>query len=260
MVKKFSKNENAALEDFWSLNGDTPTWSTTPATTTTVGTKYKGYQACYHTHPELKFTAKDGKEYGLWGGNCTTPIVHDADIYIGFAGSVANGNWTYPWEKGWKPVVTVDFYIQDMHVPKSLPDFIQLVDWTCDQLAAGKKIHAGCMGGHGRTGLFFAAVVAQMTGMKDAIQYVRKHYCHKAVETNEQIQFLMKNYGCSNTTESKPMALPKGKAKDMLDYWGGGTVKSTQLGSSGSISKSTTAFKGAKRTVNPVASPKNIWI
>ena len=53
-----------------------------------------------------------------------------------------------------------------------------------------------CIGGHGRTGTFFAALVAHMMPeVKDPIAYVRENYCNEAVETEEQIAFLIEHFG-----------------------------------------------------------------
>ena len=66
-----------------------------------------------------------------------------------------------------------------------------------------KRVHVGCIGGHGRTGLVLSALVAQMTGMPDPISYVRKHYCTKAVESTEQVTFLTKHFGAAKVEPSK---------------------------------------------------------
>jgi hypothetical protein len=217
------------------------------------------YTACYHSHPALVFTTKGGHVYELWGGNCMSPVVHDADVYIGFAGSARGGDNAYPWEPGYRPVVTVDYHITDMQPPKDPVSFHALVAWTADQLFAGKKVHAGCMGGHGRTGLFFAAVVAYVTGMKDAIQYVRKHYCKKAVETPAQVAFLMAEFGVSTAEETKkPYVAPKprkgSKAAAAAEVWGTNYTSAQPPSAQKQL-----AFAGATRTIKPVPSPKNIW-
>lgn len=49
-----------------------------------------------------------------------------------------------------------------------------------------------CEGGHGRTGTALAATYIELCGVsaKDAIKYVRKVYCKKAVESEEQEDYL----------------------------------------------------------------------
>jgi protein-tyrosine phosphatase len=68
-----------------------------------------------------------------------------------------------------------------MSVPKSPKDFKALVAWTKTQLEEGKKVHCGCVGGHGRTGTFLAALCSEF-GEKDAVTYVRQNYCKNVVE------------------------------------------------------------------------------
>ena len=73
-----------------------------------------------------------------------------------------------------------------MQAPKDAVEFKKMVVWLKEQGQAGKKIHIGCIGGHGRTGTLLAALVKEVTGNVDAIAYVRKNYCAKAVESNSQ--------------------------------------------------------------------------
>lgn len=153
------------------------------------GNTSKGYAIpkCYESHPPLKIG-----DYLIYGGSCSTPVEKDADIYIGFDYSMRFTPASYPWNGGTQEVL---FRIHDMQAPDDPKEFRKLVEWTAEQLKAGKKIHAGCIGGHGRTGTFLAALVKHMTGNKDAIKYVRDNYCHKAVETETQIGFLEEEWG-----------------------------------------------------------------
>src|ERR1035437_1259129 len=41
------------------------------------------YERCFTKHPPLKIVVKD-KEYFIYGGSCSDPVVKDADIYVGF--------------------------------------------------------------------------------------------------------------------------------------------------------------------------------
>jgi hypothetical protein len=132
------------------------------------------------------------------GSACRTPVVTDYDIYIGFD-SMTFTDRALPWTPG----MEIAFPIPDMGVPKSPENFVKLVDWTLSQMEGGAKVHAGCIGGHGRTGMFFAALVAVATGRKDAIMYVRENYCKKACETSKQIDFLVKRFGVDDAKASK---------------------------------------------------------
>ena len=155
---------------------------------------YYSKSKCAHSHPALKLGTGT-----LIGGSCIEPVVTDADAYIGFD----HGMRPLPYDYTTQRVDHIYFHIPDMHVPKDVDGFKKLVTWTADQLQAGKKIHCGCFGGHGRTGMFIAAVVKEMTGEEDAIKWVRANYCVKAVEANSQSDFLHKHYGITPVTGYK---------------------------------------------------------
>lgn len=141
---------------------------------------------CSDNHPGIKIG-----EHMVYGGSCSNPLVKDADIYIGFDGSMAFTQRHWPWKKG----TEILFKITDMSIPKDPEEFKKLVKWTLKQMHDGKKVHCGCIGGHGRTGMFLSALVKEEMGLDDAISYVRQHYCHKAVESAEQVKFLNEQFG-----------------------------------------------------------------
>lgn len=176
-----------------------------------------GFQRCYTKHPPLKLP---GTDMVIYGGSCSDPVVVDADVYIGFDHSM---RWTerhYPWKKGDE----IYFRIQDMGAPQKPEEFEKLVNWTIDQLKAGRKVHCGCIGGHGRTGTFLAALVSKF-GEVDAVSYVRQNYCQKAVESQSQIEFLHQHFGITKVAGTK----------------GSG---SKSYGKSGSHSSSVVPYKG----------------
>ena len=152
---------------------------------------------CYDTHPPL---AIGDTGLVVYGGSCSHPVVKDADVYIGFDWSMTFTDRHYPWTPGHE----ILYKISDMRAPEEAKHFTKLVSWTAEQLHAGGKVHCGCIGGHGRTGLFLSALVKHMTGIEDAIGYVRKGYCSKAVESSEQIAFLGKHFGILPAKETKP--------------------------------------------------------
>ncbi len=150
---------------------------------------------CYANHPALDIAG-----YKIYGGSCSTPIITDADIYVGFdAYGMHKTDMAYPWEEG----ESFLYPITDMMAPKNPESFAKLIDWLAQQLIAQKKIHLGCIGGHGRTGLVLAALVKAMTNDVNAIEYVRKNYCKKAVESEVQMQFLSKHFGITPIAPSK---------------------------------------------------------
>jgi hypothetical protein len=175
----------------------------------------------------------------MYGGACRQPVIGDAEVYIGLDYDM---KWTprhWPWKQG----AEVLFTIPDMGVPANAEEFKKLVSWTKKQIEAGMKVHVGCMGGHGRTGMLLAAVVAEF-GEKDAITYVRKHYCVKAVESMKQVEFLHQHWGITKTAGYK-------------DNWFG----------SGAGHRSSGGGKGKKRkqdndiieTVTPLRGAGSIW-
>ena len=162
------------------------------------GIDYGKMKRCYETHPPLKIGNRV-----IYGGNCGSPIIHDADIYIGFERGMKITPASFPWNRqdGREEIL---FYIADQHAPSDAVEFNKLVRWTLENLSHNKKIHAGCIGGHGRTGMFFAALVSMALNERDAITYVRENYCKKAVETEEQINFLHHHYNIKKVSPSKP--------------------------------------------------------
>lgn len=164
---------------------------------------------CYETHPPLPL----GGGLVIYGGSCGYPAVEDADIYVGLDYSMKKSEKAYPWVPG----ESFLYPITDMNPPSDADSFKQLIEWLAVQLSANKKVHVGCIGGHGRTGTVFAALVAVLMGKKDAIQYVRSNYCDRAVESDSQIAFLMKHFGVSSAEGSKAHHRKGGQA----DSWGG---------------------------------------
>ena len=150
---------------------------------------------CYESHPPLKLP---GADLVIYGGSCLNPVIKDADVYIGFDGGMTLTKRVWPWTLGDE----VRFKVPDMGVPEHVSDFRKLVDWTKAQLEAGRKVHCGCIGGHGRTGMFLAALVSKF-GEKDAISYVRKNYCSKAVESSSQVKFLGAQFGINPVEGTK---------------------------------------------------------
>lgn len=164
------------------------------------------FKRCFESHPPLKIG-----EYVIYGGSCSSPVVKDADIYVGLDYSIAKSSKSYPWNDG----ESFLFHIQDMQAPSDPDQFKKLIEWLALQLIAGKKVHVGCIGGHGRTGTVLAALVQHMTGEVNAIEYVRENYCEKAVESQSQVSFLKTHFGIK---EAKPH-----KHFGASSYYGGPT-------------------------------------
>ncbi|MEG2156328.1 MAG: hypothetical protein RRY07_00890 [Bacteroidaceae bacterium] len=152
---------------------------------------YSFGESCYKTHKPLPIRVGD-KTYYVHGGSCLDPAITDADVYVGFD----HGMSPMPFKGVDLLPENIYFDIPDMSVPSNAVLFKKLVQLIAKKLKADLKVHVGCIGGHGRTGTFLAALVADMTGDKDAISYVRKGYCSSAVETTAQERYLAKHFGC----------------------------------------------------------------
>ena len=159
---------------------------------------------CYHSHPEYVITDDDGS-YTITGGTCTKEYP-DVDLFIGFDWAMTKGEREFPWVEG----IDIHYIIKDGSVPTKPESFKKLIAYTADALREGKSVHCGCIGGHGRTGLFLAALTAHMTGDVDAIKTVRENYCEKAVETTTQVEFLMKHFGVNEEKGSYAMRVIDG--------------------------------------------------
>ncbi len=198
-----------------------------------------GYKSCRETHPALPL----GDGLVIYGGSCIKPVVKDADVYIGFDGGMDFTKRHFPWNQGEE----VYFKITDGQAPGNVEEFKKLVEWTAQQLMIGKKVHAGCIGGHGRTGTFFAALASVMLSEEDAITYVRENYCKKAVESQVQINFLHKHFGIKKAKPSKP-----GVSYSNSTKWEGWDSWSPGKGSSVVCSYD-------QSTGTPIKTPGSIW-
>jgi len=177
--------------------------------------KIKSYAPCWHTHPVYKI----GK-WEIVGGSCTSNYP-DVDIFIALDGGGKKGERSYPWNDG----VDIYFKIPDMGVPKDLGEFKKLISWTAKEMKKGKSVFVGCIGGHGRTGLFLAALTKHMIGDKDATTTVRENYCKKAVESSEQINWLNKHFGIKKVEGSKEK-----KSSKLSTAWGNQSSTSLPFG------------------------------
>lgn len=193
-TSKTTKSKKADLNDDWFGSGDSAvssgSWSQ-PA-------------KCHNSHKELTIGTAPGV---ILGASCNDPRP-GYDIYVGFDWGMRMPFPQAPWDKTKgepDPAIYAKFEIPDMQAPTKArtAEFKRMIDWLEEQLHAGKRIHIGCIGGHGRTGLVLAALVKQMTGEEDATTWVRTHHCKKGVESQAQIDFLFDHYGVKKVGGSK---------------------------------------------------------
>jgi hypothetical protein len=166
------------------------------------------YKRCYESHPPLPIG-----EFLIYGGSCITPAVKDAEIYVGFDRAMSHSVKSYPWNEG----QSILFPITDCDAPSDVEQTKKLIEWLALNLSSNKKIHLGCIGGHGRTGTILAALVNVMTGEKAATDYVRQHYCKKVVESSIQIDWLFKHFGITKAEPSKAHVASYKKGSTVAD-------------------------------------------
>lgn len=197
-----------------TVGWDRKTRATFADTSVSMSTSTK--KRCYETHPVLKLGT------GLLAGGSASWPVYKADVYVALQGGSSASRASDPWEE--QKVVEVQYSIRDQHAPEDIPRFKKMVTWLIAQLQAGKHVHVGCLGGHGRTGTVITAIVAEMLAEKQAIQWVREHYCERAVESSEQVKFLMAQYGVSKAPVTHRHVV---LTSDAIPTWTSGSKKSS---------------------------------
>lgn len=155
---------------------------------------YTATPKCAHSHPLL--TIGDEK-LQIQGGSAYSPQ-GKWDVEIMLCGGAKTPDLMLPWGPTF-----VRLPIIDQSVPSDRDTFDKLIDWTIEQMKAEKRVHVGCIGGHGRTGLFLAVLVHRITGQADATQWLRDNYCKKAVESKAQVNWLHKHYGIEKVDATK---------------------------------------------------------
>jgi len=143
-------------------------------------------------------------------------------MYNGWKGGVSYGGPALTHTEGielpfWEsePVterVTEAIYIDwpDFGTPADKVPIKALVQWMVEQLAAGKTLETGCMGGHGRTGTLLALLLcAQGVTPPEAIERVRDKHCKKGIENEKQAKYVGAFYkafhGNEQWRQSKPL-------------------------------------------------------
>lgn len=168
---------------------------------------------CTSLHPPLAIKVKN-KTVHIHASSCLRPNKKDAQIFISLDGGAPVFEWEKPWVHNTLKQQHVRYFVPDMSVPEDPQEFDLLLNYTIDLLEKGTSVHVGCLAGHGRTGLFLAALVEKTMGEElqknhlSAIDYVRDNYCAKAVETLAQVFYLNVYYG---------VAFPKAEKSDIAE-------------------------------------------
>jgi hypothetical protein len=144
---------------------------------------------CYETHPKLALGGGT-----VIGGNCTNHMAHRANVYVALDSGHAHPTFDEDMLKTGGPVC-IYYPIVNMKAPNRPDKFMALIDFLEAELLQGAVVHIGCIGGHGRTGLVIAALVARLGVSDDPIGWVRENYCHRAIESKVQEGFLAVHFG-----------------------------------------------------------------
>ncbi|QQG46403.1 MAG: hypothetical protein HYY55_00975 [Candidatus Niyogibacteria bacterium] len=110
------------------------------------------------------------------------------------------------WRMGYKNPIVWSFPIKDYYGPDG--PWLALLEKITDELKIGKKIFIFCDGGHGRTGLLLASLIAKVESPDDPIAVTRSRYCVKAVETIQQAKTIFGLLG---------VEVPKAYQKTLMD-------------------------------------------
>lgn len=153
---------------------------------------------CTAYHPPLHIII-DNTSHFILGGTCIEPHHMDADVYLSLDQFATTFEWEQPWQESLRHHVR--FFIEDNDVPRNIKNFNAALNYIREQLVLNKKVHVGCISGHGRTGLFLAALsqICMANTLREkkqsAIDYVRDNYCAFSVENIKQVLFLHVYYG-----------------------------------------------------------------
>ena len=183
---------------------------------------YTQASSCHSGNTELiKFPKTGG---ALCFGGLSHSVVTDGHVVIDLTGTFnasqtgdvkamngsAESDFADTLDKA-KPVIAKSWLrvpIKDFGVPHNLTRefWDALRDDIYAILKRGDKVVVFCQGGHGRTGMA-AAILCWLLNPKavgeDPIQWVRDRYCHKAVETVNQVKYVHEILGLPEPDTSK---------------------------------------------------------
>lgn len=170
-------------------------------------------------------------------------VVAERDPYPGKNGSLTfSKDWTWLWAKAtiyggpfaqYRPTSETSFGINlrevknreadhwlpidDFSVPADKKAVDQALKVAIEQMAAGSSVYAGCMGGWGRTGLFLA-LVAKAMGEENPVEFVRKNYTPRAVETDQQYKYV-KNFDVTEVAAFAKTTFRRAALRKNLPTW-----------------------------------------
>lgn len=141
-----------------------------------------------HQHLQLAWH-RHRSEVVLPGGTTVVAVSFDAadpyerDVRPDY-GLYLDGRWQPPWPHN-------HVHWPDFGGPEDPAALMSALHALRQRATAGERVEIGCYGGHGRTGTALA-LMAVLDGhaRRDAVAWVRAHYCAEAVETAEQEAFV----------------------------------------------------------------------
>lgn len=149
----------------------------------TENKKWQGtYMKCRHY--QIEFELSEGVHVYASSQHSDRQVqntqVPDLGVYLA-------GSWT-------PDCYAIHIGCPDYNIPRpSMTTVLQVAREAIEVAGAGGLVEVGCVGGHGRTGLFLAVLAlvsahdtgAELTG-EDAIKMVRGDYCSHAIESDKQ--------------------------------------------------------------------------
>ena len=135
----------------------------------------------------------------VWGWltiNLTEVGDFGIDQYVAFQGfsSPLLGKWAVP--------KAIHLPIRNFGVPhfpaQFWKDLLQSLAEIGEQQEDGLDVLIVCEGGHGRTGLVLAILAGLIFDYQEPVNWVRKNYCHHAVETAAQATYVWEMLGVVN--------------------------------------------------------------
>ena len=205
--------KSPALSPIVVVDKKTTPW--TP-TSTPSHTPYTSYKEC-HKGTIKVFQSKKGVT--LYGGGTTRDASsYNIDIIFDLANGFksSSGDWKLP--EHWKtklapPPTVIDMYVRDQDSPSDRAD-AQFWQGLWQDLIAEKDIRGhnlnvlvACQGGHGRTGTVLSCLIMAagvIPAKNDPITWLRERYCEKAVESQDQIDYIEYIWGLDLRNVKRP--------------------------------------------------------
>jgi len=149
------------------------------ATTTT-------YQYPKCSHSDWVDVPGTDKRLFLGSSGVTVPI--EVDVYVRLTTNEPDKPYVPDWLKSYLPETEDKEWLVSWEVRDGTAGPDELVEFCLNVIKAGLQLGFGCVGGHGRTGWLACRIIKALTTMTgdEAVGYLRKNYCEKAVETDSQ--------------------------------------------------------------------------